>query len=128
MTLEQVFQDWHHWHNDKPTLIETLGGLSNQSYLVETKSGKFVIRLNSANENLGISRNRERQILEKIANLNFAPEVCRWTPNYLVTKYIKPTTAENPSLKVIADLFRQIHQISYSDQTFLAPLNHLSRY
>lgn len=125
MNLEQVLQEWP---NYKPRLIKSLGGLSNQSYLVETESGKFVVRLNRASENLGVSRDRERKILEKIKHLSFAPDICFWAPDYLVTKYIKSTTTAHPSSKVIADLFHQIHHFEYSDQVNLNPITQLSHY
>jgi len=136
MKLEQVFQAWGNWNPGKPKVLEKLGGLSNQSYLVESLVGSlvespveselFVVRLNRESKNLGVSRHREKEILIAIKGLYFSPDISFWGSDYLVTKFVVSNTKKSPELKMIADLFLQIHRVDYSNQIVMNPLEQLS--
>jgi len=138
MKLEQVFQEWGNWNPGKPKVLEKLGGLSNQSYLVEsvvesraespTESEMFVVRLNRESENLGVSRHREKEVLIAIKDLHFAPDISFFGSDYLVTNFVASNTKNSPNLEMIADLFLQIHRVDYSNQIVMNPLEQLSLY
>lgn len=75
--LLQKWQDWPLNLTQQPELLGRLeGGLTNQSYLIDAGGTQIVLRINSPNSaTLGINRQHEKTILEKISSLGLCPEV-----------------------------------------------------
>jgi thiamine kinase-like enzyme len=79
LTVE-LLQGWQNWALDlssQPELLGRLeGGLTNQSYLINADGTQMVLRVNSPNSSgLGINRQHEEIILEKVSTLGLCPEV-----------------------------------------------------
>jgi thiamine kinase len=69
-------------------------GLTNESWLVRSDTGIFVVRQsNSSEESLQINRRSEELILEVVAQAGIGPEVvlCDPTRHLLITRYAGPT-------------------------------------
>lgn len=79
LTLE-LLHKWRDWPLEltrQPELLGRLaGGLTNKSYLIDAGGTQIVLRVNSPNSGaLGINRQHEKTILEKVSNLGLCPEV-----------------------------------------------------
>ena len=93
--LQQTLANWQQW---KPTrsvisaqpvvLRELTGGRTNRSFLVGSGEVKAVVRINAPNSvSLGIDRQRERLILERLAPTDAVPKVLFYADNVLVTTF-----------------------------------------
>lgn len=84
------------------TVKPLLGGMTNQSYLIERDRETFVLRIfGEGTEQLGINRNSERICTELAAKIGIGAEVVPWIPgnDILVTRFIAgmPLTVEMAS-------------------------------
>lgn len=93
--LEQALATWPLWRPSpgvRPVVVEPLqGGLTNESWLVETDRGPGVVRLNSRfDRELAIDRVREQRIHSAVAILGNAPPIwfCDPVQGILVTRFI----------------------------------------
>ncbi|MFQ3323528.1 MAG: thiamine kinase [Pseudomonadales bacterium] len=75
--LLQGWQDWPLGLTQQPDLLGRLeGGSTNQSYLIKAGDTQMVLRVNASNSDaLGINRQHEKIILEKVSALGLCPEV-----------------------------------------------------
>ena len=87
------WEDWEPGFSQKPTLLHELqGGRTNQSYLIEIDKQAWVLRRNNDNATLlGIDRQREATILNKVSHAGIAPEILYCSPQngILIGKYIE---------------------------------------
>lgn len=120
-----AFDTWPEWRlalDSPPSMIRRLaGGLTNQNYLLKAAGLRLVMRVNhSDSTGLGIDRQREQEILEKISGKAFAPVVfyCDPARGVLVTQYIEGyqwqpnELADTIKVDSLVNLVRQIHEIS----------------
>lgn len=130
--VQTAVDTWVHWSlplRCPPRVIKPLvGGLTNQSYLVNADGRRLVLRVNAQNgAALGIDRHREQTILAAIAGQDFAPLVVYCAPHeqLLVTEYIDgvhwsayelaQSTAKRTALMA---LLERIHQCPVAASTF----------
>ena len=94
-------------------------GLTNDSWLVRSDAGQFVVRRsNTSEESLQINRQSEALILEVVARAGIGPEVMHCDPagHLLVTRYAGPTWTESQAtdpanIGRVAALLRRLHAI-----------------
>ncbi len=92
---EHALQHWQDWGialTQKPALLRELtSGRTNRNYLVEADGQLCVLRINTKNsDDLGIDRQREKDILECASAAGLAPEVLYYSIEYgvLITEFI----------------------------------------
>lgn len=106
---KQVLNDWGQWHgpfHSKPQIIDQLqGGLTNTSFLIAAGSNRAVLRINNPEaEQLGVNRQTEIAVLNKLQSTNLVPKLYFSTDSYLVSEYINGVVlddhkASDPSIK-----------------------------
>jgi aminoglycoside phosphotransferase (APT) family kinase protein len=118
---------WHKQLSQIPT-IKSAGlldvtpfdqGLSNQSLLVETRKGQWVVRLNRPQ--VGVNRSLEAEILQLIEPLKITPTIIENNPKagYLITEYLaKPTWtranfADANQLESLQSQLKHLHSIRF---------------
>lgn len=103
------------------------GGLSNRSWLVQTKDRKLVLRLDGPHTGtLGLNRPTELAILEQAAKRDIAPEVVFADPEagVLVYEYLsgrcwtRADLEKKENLQSLARLLREVHALPRSDVAF----------
>lgn len=95
-------------------------GLTNESWLVRSDAGAWVVRLSNTEEaSLQIDRVSEALILDAVAGAGLGPEVMRCDParHLLVTRHAGGTWSESAALapgniERIARLLRKLHSLS----------------
>ncbi len=117
--IDEVLLDWRSWCNQQPTLERTLdGGLTNKSYLVESRGHHYVVRINAANSRaLDLQREIEARVLMFASDAGIGAELVYFDPYecYLVTRYIQGrhwqlSDSQNPDgIKRLASLLKSIH-------------------
>ena len=100
---EQIINEWRQWQapfQSKPQIVSQLeGGLTNTSYLVEASSEHAVLRINNPQASqLGINRDTEITILQKIASTAVAPNYYFANSQYLVSEYIDGETTDGDGI------------------------------
>jgi len=80
ISSEDALSEWRLWPLsllEAPKILRLLeGGLTNQSYLIESKGKRFKLRLNARNSTeLGINREQESTILNAVAHLGVSPKL-----------------------------------------------------
>lgn len=135
MSLSDVariaFDTWPRWRlalDGPPTIIRRLpGGLTNRHYLLKANGLRLVLRMNnSESDKLGIDRQREQEILEKIDGQPFAPAVFYCSPKegVLVTEYVEgyqwqPDSLDDPTkVDSLVALIEQIHAVKQGIPAF----------
>lgn len=130
--VQAAVDTWEHWSlalQYPPRVIKPIvGGLTNQSYLVNADGRRLVLRLNAENgTTLGIDRCREQKILAAIAGQDFAPQVVYCAPReqFLVTEYIEGIhwsaheLAQSPEKRAaLTALLERIHQCPVAAPVF----------
>lgn len=94
-------------------------GTSNHIFMVETKVGTWMVRINRAA--LGIDRHEEKKIMTMVEPLGFGPKVIENKPDegHLITEFIKqkpwqPNDFKDPQkLTALKDRLNQYHQLPY---------------
>lgn len=94
-------------------------GLTNDSWLVRTDAGVFVVRhSNTAEDSLQINRRSEALILETVARSDIGPQVvcCDPARHLLVTRYAGPTwtdaqATEAANIARVGVLLRRLHAL-----------------
>lgn len=111
-------------------------GLTNKSYLVIINNQHYVLRLNAVNSlDLGICRDRERQIHQGAYAQDLAPEIVLFSAEHelLLTRYIEGQSfsAEDFScperLSLIAGFLSKIHQLEAVEDS-LDLIKHVGNY
>lgn len=94
-------------------------GLTNESWLVRSDAGAFVVRQsNTSEESLQINRRSEALILDIVARADIGPEVIRCDPerHLLVTRYAGATwtdaqATDAANIDRVAMLLRRLHAL-----------------
>lgn len=94
MNPESAIANWQNWQikpSCKPEIIGTLGGgLSNQSYLLEARNCRYVLRINATGHALpGIDRQREATIWRAASQAGIAPLLLHADQQFLVSDFIE---------------------------------------
>lgn len=77
-------------------IFSPVEGLSSESWRIETDSGIYLARLQSAEkQQLGIDRRRENRLLRHVASKQVAPQVYAWSQPWLVVKWIAGETLDD---------------------------------
>ncbi len=123
--IEEVLQDWRSWCNHQPTLEKPLpGGLTNQSYLVESAGQRYVVRVNAANSRaLDLRRDIESRVLMFASDAGIGSELVYFDPYecYLVTRYIdgrrwQLSDSQSPEgISRLAAMLKAIHGLEAVD-------------
>ena len=97
-----------------PNSIEPLrGGLSNESYLVTDKTGKYVVRFGRDYPFHHVFRDREVMTAKAAFAAGFAPEVVYCEPGMMVSRFIEGRTYAAPDVRQniprIAKLLSDFH-------------------
>ncbi|PCH53257.1 MAG: hypothetical protein COC20_00435 [Cellvibrionales bacterium] len=119
-----AFETWPEWRlalDEPPTMIRRLsGGSTNQLYLLKAAGLRLVLRVNHQDSaTLGIDRQREEQILDRVQGKAFMPVVfyCNAKQRVLVTEYIEgyqwqPDALSDPvKVDSLVELIEQIHSV-----------------
>jgi len=121
---EAALSHWHQWSKElssKPMLIGALtGGLSNQSFLLESEIGNLVLRINGSDSLLpGANRSDEINIWKAAAKKGIAPPLVFIDPEnrYLISTHINNDLPPKPQINaVIVDqafnLLKSCHQLN----------------
>ena len=122
---EQIILEWRQWQapfQSKPQIVSQLEvGLTNTSYLVEASSERAVLRINNPQAiQLGINRDNEITILQKIAPSTVAPNYYFANSQYLVSEYIDGETVDEDGIAHSA-IRQQIFQAIQSIQAIKLP-------
>jgi thiamine kinase-like enzyme len=114
------WRQWSHGLSSKPLLSGKLdGGLSNQSYLIQSDIGKLVLRINGKGSLLpGADRSDEINIWKAADKQGIAPALIYVDPDnqYLVSKYIDSKLPPKPQLSTAVvdqafNLLESCHQL-----------------
>jgi thiamine kinase-like enzyme len=136
---ENALGNWRQWSSEissKPSIAGKLnGGLSNQSYLLKSDTGKLVLRINGSGSLLpGANRNDEINIWKAAAKQGIAPTLIFVDPQYryLVSTYINSDLPAKPQFnKAIIDqafsLLKSCHQLDVKASS-INYVNHIEHY
>ena len=90
--MEKTLSQWPAWCEQKPQMVRRLrGGLTNDSYLLQTQNRQYVLRINASNSRaLDLDRSNESDALHCAARAGIGAQVVYSDPQhqYLVTEYI----------------------------------------
>ncbi len=122
--MREVLEALDRWEDrgpafrEQPRVVRELGGLTNRSFLIETRQLQFVLRLASPHDALfGIDRVREQRILADAAAAGIAPPVHYHSvergvliSTYLDGKPFAPAAGASATERLVA-LARRIHAL-----------------
>ena len=123
MQPDNALENWRQWSGNldfRPVLAGALnGGRSNQSFLLDSNSGKLVLRINGTGSLLpGANRNDEINIWKAAAKQGIAPPLVFVDPEnqYLVSTYINNRLPPQPQLHTAVidqafNLLESCHQL-----------------
>ncbi|MNM60856.1 thiamine kinase [compost metagenome] len=126
MSVEQIIRDVPELNHEFSSYEILSGGLCNQTYKVHTKQGKYVLRINSRqNEYLNLTRGSEVEVMKRANRDKIAPKVIssNYPEQYVVTEFIEGRMLEKDDLnssdmkRMIMDRFKQIHQMEDQGRT-----------
>ncbi|MDY0069918.1 MAG: choline kinase family protein [Porticoccaceae bacterium] len=136
--LARALASWPRWRvglRRAPMVVGRLpGGLTNDSWRLDTAAGPAVIRLNRhAGERLGIDRGAEARVLEAVAAAGIAPQLWHNDPKagYLVTAFVpgrpwSPADMDDPRqrrrLAAVVDRYRTL-PVALAPRDYLAYLD-----
>ena len=128
-TPEQVLDNWRAYElpfNEQPTLIKSfvsVGG--NQSFLIAADDHRWVVRINTGANELGVDRERERVIHEQVAAQGLAPMIKYFSPRgeILITRYVigenfSPAKIDAELLDALISGVRRFQQIGLDLPSF----------
>jgi thiamine kinase len=136
---ENALSHWRQWSRglrSKPLLSGELnGGLSNQSYLLQSDIGKLVLRINGTGSLLpGANRSDEINIWKAADKQGIAPALIFVDPEhrYLVSKYINIKLPPKPQLNTAVvdqafSLLESCHQLDVKASS-INYINHIEHY
>jgi len=110
--------------------IEQLEGTGNQSYKLTLQNDVVVLRLNADTRVLGVDRQREKRILEAIAERGITPALRIWRENFLVVKFINssPTFHLRHTVNALHILHTTPVPIEYLNTTPWTPVQTIQDY
>ena len=81
--LELALNDWQSWGlalTAKPRVLKEINqGLTNKSFLISANSQNYILRLhNTQSKQLGINRQHEKAIVDKLFNIGISPKWLYW--------------------------------------------------
>lgn len=89
------------------------GGISNESYLVEDATGRYVVRFGQDYPFHHVSRHREAMITQAAHRAGFAPRLCHSGDGVMVSEYLGAKTWEATDVRAnierVASLIRDFH-------------------
>lgn len=118
------------WDDRDSNWREIAGGRTNRSYVVRTKDGRFILRLDAESaEPLGLDRETELRIQRRAAEAGLAAAVVYADPDagVLITEYLpgpvwtRESLEDNRNLEVLAEVLRAVHALPLSGSRFDAP-------
>lgn len=118
------------WDDRDSNWREIAGGRTNRSYLVRTKEGRFVLRLDAEFAGpLGLDRETELRIQRRAAEAGLAAAVVYADPRagVLISEYLpgpvwtRESLEESRNLEVLADVLRAVHALPLAGSRFDAP-------
>lgn len=118
------------WDDRDSTWREIAGGRTNRSYLVRTKDGRFVLRLDGEPaEPLGLDRATELLIQRRAAEAGLAAAVLYADPDagVLISEYLpgpvwtRESLDDYRNLEVLAEVLRAVHALPASGTRFDGP-------
>lgn len=139
MRVENAINSWQDWDvplRSRPVILESLsGGRSNRSFLLNSDSGKLVLRVNGGDSLLpGAIRNNESQIWRTASELGIAPPMLYIDEQegFLVSTYIKSSLPAQPPFgcgysKRAFDLIKRCHQMEL-EAPAIDYASHIERY
>ncbi|RBQ30399.1 choline kinase [Arcobacter sp. FW59] len=96
-------------------------GFNNISYLITSKTKKYVLRVFKSNKSVNISRKFEYKI-QKIANkLNISPKPIFFNKNFMIYEYLEGVHKDNLSkndLKNLALTIKKLHSIKVKTKPY----------
>lgn len=120
--LNKILSSWRQWSEVEPSVINSLtGGLTNQSYLIEIKGRKYVLRINAGSSNsLDIDRAQEVRAIKVASDALVAPKPFFVSSKFefIVTEYVEGRVWTTDDLKFqsklskLARLLASIHALS----------------
>lgn len=130
----QALNEWRRWQapfQTQPEIVDQLeGGLTNATFLIESDAQRAVLRINNPEAHkLGVNRQTEIIILEKLQSTGLVPKLYFANSSYLVCEYINGVAldddkATNPVVK--KQIEQAIDVIQKQDFTDLAVRNYES--
>jgi thiamine kinase len=136
---ENAIDSWRQWGSElhaRPVLLKPLsGGLSNQSYMLDSNGIKMVLRLNGTNSFLpGADRTSETDIWQTASKKGIAPPLLHVDEHarFLVSTYIESSLPKQPQLDetVITQalsLLNRCHQMEV-DSPGIDYVSHINQY
>ncbi|MGC6386508.1 phosphotransferase [Ewingella sp. S1.OA.A_B6] len=94
--------------------LSQVAGLSGESWKIETRERNWLARIQSpARTALGVERQREKEILQRVAHLNIAPRVKLYSPPWLVVEWLEGHSCEGHPVEIVplAELLARLHQV-----------------
>ncbi|MDQ6422034.1 phosphotransferase [Paenibacillus sp. LHD-117] len=118
--VEEIIREVPELNHEFLSFEKLNGGLSNQTYKVQTKQSGYVLRVHSKqNEYLNLTRRSEVEVMEQANREGFAPRVVSGNhpEQYVVTALIEGRMLEKADLKddrikeMIMNRLKRIHQM-----------------
>lgn len=122
--LLNILADWQQWQLcEQPASAEQIKampeGLTNQAFLLQLDSGKYVLRIASSNsEKLDINRYAEFQIHQCLAQAGLtakirykAPDNSYWLRDYVAGRSLTADDLTMPNLRLMVQTLKQVHQL-----------------
>lgn len=128
MSIQEIIAIIDEKHQLQVRSFEPIGGgESNESYILHTGEGRFVLRINGQqNDYLGLKRQEEAVIIRRAAERGAAPRVLsdETETGYLLSEFIDGETLSRSRvgemedfIGLAAQMLHQIHQIDVSGLT-----------
>ncbi|MDQ0061592.1 thiamine kinase-like enzyme [Paenibacillus harenae] len=120
MKVEEIIREVPELNNEFVSIESLRGGLSNQTYKVQTREHTYVLRINSRqNEYLNLTRRSEVEMMKKASREGFAPHVIssNFPEQFVVTEFVEGRMLEKDDLKddhikgMIMDRLIRIHRM-----------------
>ena len=118
--LHQALKNWPNWTSRPPLLVAQLGGASNQTYLVRCGKDLLTLRINRTSDDEGVSRSRERAVLNLVAGMDIATTMIYSDDDCLVTDYL-PHSTRQPQPAEIGDKLRVLHKRRLDEKYCVQP-------
>jgi thiamine kinase-like enzyme len=101
------------WPGREARIEPLSGGITNRNFKVEVDGEAYVLRIGGRDtELLGIDRYVEHEASIAAARLGLAPEVLRYEPGYLVTRFVEGESGRIDSVEEVAVMLRRFHDSS----------------
>lgn len=124
--VEEIIREVPELNHEFLSFVSLNGGLCNQTYKIQTKQSKYVLRINNRqNEYLNLTRRSEVEVMKKANREGFAPRVIssNYPEQFIVTEFIEGRMLEKDDLKdenikgMIMDRLKRIHRMEGQSRT-----------